>query len=76
MSTIVGIVRHPTHLHLRMKSLTFQVVFGLIVWSVSSFGIKYFNYFETYAYIPQVCVVRPKKNSFVVVKILKRRLAI
>ena len=33
------------------------VVFGIIVWTVSSFGIKYFNYFEQYAYIPQVCAV-------------------
>jgi purine-cytosine permease-like protein len=41
-----------------MASLTgSKVIFGIIVWFVSSFGIKYFNMFERYAYIPQVCVL-------------------
>lgn len=40
-----------------MSTIVGIVVFGIIVWFVSSFGIKYFNYFEGYAYIPQVCVV-------------------
>jgi len=40
-----------------MSTIVGIVVFGLIVWFFSSFGIKYFNMFERYAYIPQVCIL-------------------
>ncbi|KAI1334270.1 hypothetical protein F5Y15DRAFT_295026 [Xylariaceae sp. FL0016] len=33
------------------------VIFGIIVWSITMFGIKYLHYYERYASIPQVCVL-------------------
>jgi hypothetical protein len=41
----------------KMSVIVGIVIFAIIVWTVSSFGIKYFNYFEQYAYIPQVCAL-------------------
>ena len=40
-----------------MSDLLVQIVFGIIVWTISCLGIKHFQYYERYAYIPQVCVL-------------------
>ncbi|RDW91817.1 hypothetical protein BP5796_01211 [Coleophoma crateriformis] len=33
------------------------VIFGIMVWVISSFGIKYVKHYEEYAYVPQVCAL-------------------
>ncbi|KKY16823.1 putative vitamin b6 [Phaeomoniella chlamydospora] len=34
-----------------------SVIFGLIVWAITAFGIKYLKYYERYAFVPQVCAL-------------------
>ncbi|RMZ89969.1 hypothetical protein DV736_g2802, partial [Chaetothyriales sp. CBS 134916] len=33
------------------------IIFGLIVWFITAFGVNYLKYFEKYAYVPQVCAL-------------------
>lgn len=41
----------------KISSILGIVIFGLIVWCITAFGIKYLQYYERYASIPQVCAL-------------------